>query len=237
LLLGDSMDCARTHFRKHMKAYQEDGNSQAILDKWMLKDVKELAKILRPIKDRIIGVVRGNHYWLDINGVNSEQHLAEELGIPYLGAMAFIRVDFREDDGKGALRQSVTIWGHHHGGTRGSGATGGDVTSMERISHGFDADIYAVGHTHRAIATKLPRLTLSGGPDPKVVEHQRVFVRAGAFLKGFKPDNPGVKTPHTPSYEEDAALRPIAMDHVRVDISFKRMGRSGPHRRTMHVYY
>jgi hypothetical protein len=231
------MDCARTHFRKHMKAYQEDGNSQAILDKWMLKDVKELAKILRPIKDRIIGVVRGNHYWLDLNGVNSEQHLAEELGIPYLGAMAFIRVDFREDEGRGTLRQSVTIWGHHHGGTRGSGATGGDVTSMERISHGFDADIYAVGHTHRAIATKLPRLTLSGGPDPKVVEHQRVFVRAGAFLKGFKPDNPGVKTPHTPSYEEDAALRPIAMDHVRVDISFKRMGRSGPHRRTMHVYY
>jgi predicted phosphodiesterase len=234
MLLGDSMDCARTHFRKHIRSYQEDGNSQAQLDKWMRQDVRDLAKVLKPIKDRIVGVVRGNHYWTDLQGINSEQHLANDLEIPYLGSMAMVRVDFKDGD---KTRQSITIWGHHHGGTRGSGSTSGDVMALERIAGGFEADIYAVGHTHRTVATKLPRITLTGGPNPQAVEHTRVFVRAGAFLKGFRPDNPNPISPHNPSYEEDAALRPIHMDQVRVDVRFKRVGRSGPLRKLMHVYH
>ena len=32
ILMGDSLDAARTHYRKHIRGYKEDENSQEVLD-------------------------------------------------------------------------------------------------------------------------------------------------------------------------------------------------------------
>lgn len=62
LLCGDTFDFSRGHFRKHNKSYTEDETSILALDEWHKKDIVELAKKLEPIKDKILGVILGNHY-------------------------------------------------------------------------------------------------------------------------------------------------------------------------------
>src|SRR5688572_10736253 len=63
ILLGDNFDFARTHFRKHAKKHQEEGNSQIAIDNMHRKEVEELAQLLKPIRSKIIGCIKGNHQW------------------------------------------------------------------------------------------------------------------------------------------------------------------------------
>lgn len=214
--MGDTCDAARTHFRDHVRGYRADANSQIALDEWHKRAVVELAEILKPIKTRIVGAILGNHYWEYADGTNSEQFLCQVLGIPYLGPVGIVRLEFRDDSGRS--RHSMVVYAHHHGGSSGGRTTGGDVAAMERAEGNFDADIYVFSHTHRRNASKLPILTLTRKGQARIIERTKVFVRTGAFLKGYGEDYPGTSQPHFPSYAEQKALRPTSLGWVRVGI-------------------
>lgn len=216
ILMGDTADAARTHFRDHIRGYRADSNSQIALDEWHKRAVVELAEILRPIKTRIIGAILGNHYWEYADGTNSEQYLCQVLGIPYLGPVGIVRLEFRDDGGRS--RHSMVIYAHHHGGGGGGRTTGADLAAMERAEGNFDADIYVFSHTHRRNASKLPILTLTQKGEARIVERTKVFVRTGAFLKGFDHDMPSADRPHFPTYAESKALRPTSLGWVRIGI-------------------
>jgi hypothetical protein len=53
---------------------------------------------------------------------------------------------------------------------------------------------------------------------PRLIERTKVFVRSGAFLKGFKEDCPSTSTPHFPQYAEKVAYRPTDLGWVTVNI-------------------
>jgi len=217
VLLGDSLDTARTHYRKHIRAYGEDENSQLALDEWHKNDVKELADLLTPIKSRIKGIILGNHYWTYSSGVNSEQYLADLLGIPYLGPVGLIRLDFRDKSGR--TRQQATVYCHHSGGSKGGRTTSGDVGALERSELSFDADIYALSHTHRRYATRQSTMSLTPRGEPRVEERTKLFLRTGAFLKGYKEEGTiSLERPHFPSYAEGGALRPTDLGWIKVTI-------------------
>jgi hypothetical protein len=228
ILMGDALDCARTHYRKHIRSYQEDENSQEALDAWHRKDVEALAKELAPIKKKIIGAISGNHYWQFIDGTTSDQYLCQLLGIRYLGPMAAVRIEYKNPRGKVIHR--MTLIAHHNGGSNGGRTTGGDVNGLLKLEHTFDADIYLLSHTHRRHGHKETVLTLSVKGEPTVLERTKVFVRTGAFLKGFKADNPTVNAPHFPGYAEAAAYRPTDLGWVTIDINL-RQGASSPRSR------
>jgi hypothetical protein len=219
VLMGDTMDCARTHFRNHVRGYRQDSNSQHALDDYVRKDVADLAKALEPIKGRIAGAILGNHFWEFMDGTNSEQYLCQLLGIPYLGAMGVIRAEFR-DGRSGKQRASIVVFVHHHGGSKGGRLTGGDVNALERTEGMMEADIYALAHTHRRYATRVPRLRLTTKGKPQLIEDTKVFVRCGAFLKGFGLDFPEASRAHSPSYAETQALRPTDLGWVEVGCKF-----------------
>lgn len=216
ILMGDSLDCARTHYRDHIRSYRADQNSQLQLDEWVKRDVAELAKELRPIKDKIAGVILGNHQWEFADGTNTEQELCRQLGVRYLGPVGIVRVDFRSKDGRAV--HHATIYAHHHGGSVGGRTTGGDVGALERSELSFDADIYVLSHTHRRHAFKIPKLGVNAKGQARIIEHSRVFVRSGAFLKGYGEDFPSVERPHFPTYAESKALRPTDLGFVTVRI-------------------
>lgn len=219
LLLGDSHDGVRTHYRDHIRSYRSDQNSQILLDDFIRKDVRDLAKVLEPIKGKILGAIRGNHYWEFADGTNTEQYLCQLLGLRYLGVVGLIRVDFKH---KEKVRNSMVIYAHHHGGTKGARTTGGDMGALERAEGQFDADVYVLGHTHRRYGVKLPKLSLtSKGNPPRIREHSKALIRAGSFLKGFKEDFPTVAQPHFPTYAEEGALRPLDLGWVELHISFR----------------
>jgi hypothetical protein len=215
--MGDSLDTARTHFRKHVRSYQEDANSQEALDNWHRRDVEDLARELSPIKSKIIGAISGNHYWEFMDGTNSEQYLCQLLGIRYLGPMAAVRLEFVRRERR---LHYLTMVAHHNGGSQGGRTTGGDVNALNRFESSFDADIYLLSHTHRRHGHKETGLMLSPSSDPpQVLERTKVFVRTGAFLKGFKPDNPTVNAPHFPGYAELRAYRPTDLGWVKIHIN------------------
>jgi hypothetical protein len=218
VLLGDSIDLARGHFRNHVRGYRDDENSQEALDDYARKEVAALAKELEPIRDKVWGTIRGNHYWEFSDGTNSEQYLCQLLKIPYLGAMAMIRVAFSVRRSNPLPKtHTLTILVHHSGGSTGARTTGGDVAALARTEAGFDADMYVAGHTHRRIAWKDPQLALTSKNEPRIVERSKVFVRAGCMLKGFKEDHPTTSQRHAPAYAELRMYRPSDLGWVEVE--------------------
>jgi hypothetical protein len=216
ILMGDTCDFARTHYRDHIRGYTQDSNSQEAIDNFCRRDVEALAKELMPIKKKLMGAILGNHSWCFMDGTNSEQYLCRLLGIPYLDSTGFIRLEFR--DRLGICRHVMTVWAHHSGGTSGGRTSGGDVNSLERAEHAFDADIYLLSHTHRRYGTKQTLLKMTTKGEPRLQERTKVFIRTGAFLKGYKEDMPTSDRHYSTSYAEQKALRPTDLGWVTVHI-------------------
>lgn len=226
ILMGDTSDFARTHYRKHLRSYVEDENSQEAIDGYVREDIRKLAKVLMPIKSKVMGAISGNHYYEFMDGTNSEQELCRNLGIPYLGPTGLIRLEFVKDykkKGKDEAQHQIVIWAHHHGGSMGGRTTGGDVNALERAEGSFDADIYLLSHTHRRYATRSPLLTLTKRGEPRIVERVKVFARTGAFLKGYKEDSPNNEQAHRPTYAEQKAMRPTDLGWVTINIKLTKV--------------
>lgn len=220
--MGDTCDFARTHYRDHVRGYRADKNSQEVIDRWARKDVESLAKILDPIKKKLIGAILGNHFWEFLDGTNSEQYLCQLLGIPYLGPTALVRLEFKDKRDK--TRHTMIMWGHHHGGSSGGRTTGSDVGALERAEGSFDADIYLLGHTHKRHVIKKPILTMSSKGKPHILARMKVFARTGAFLKGYSEDCPSTTMQHVPTYAEEKAYRPTDLGWVEITIKLTESG-------------
>jgi hypothetical protein len=218
LLMGDSMDSARTHYRDHVRSYRQDQNSQESLDEYHKEDVRKLAKVLEPIKGKIAGAILGNHYWEYLDGTNSEQYLCQLLGIRYLGPTGILRLEFRDHTKRKDIRHHMVLYAHHSGGSAGGRTAGGDVNSLHRAETAFDADIYCLSHTHRRYAHREPVLGLTRKGEPRLVERPKVFIRTGAFLKGYREDFPNTTQPHFPTYAEQKAYRPTDLGYVTCTI-------------------
>lgn len=218
ILMGDTSDAARTHYRTHLKSYTQDENSQLALDEWHRREVAELAKILKPIRDRIAGAILGNHFWQYSDGTNSEQYLCQILKIPYLGPTGIVRVEYRNRGGE--LLGTHVVYAHHHGGSAGGRTYGGDINVLVRAEQNFDADVYVLSHTHKRLALKMPMLTLTQKGQPRLKERTKVLIRSGAFLKGYAEDHPSPERPHFPSYAETAAYRPTDLGWVTMFTSW-----------------
>ncbi len=218
VLMGDSLDTARTHYRKHVRSYDSDENSQEAFDIYVREETEKLAEVLRPIRRKILGTIRGNHYWEFSDRTNTEQYLCKLLDIQYLGVLDLLKI--RNKNGNG-----ITVYMHHSGGSSGARTTGGDANALARQECGFTADMYMAGHTHRRLAWKEESVGLSNDLEPQIVSHSKCFVRCGAFLKGFKLDNPTVDKPHFPAYAESASYRPTDLGWTTVDVTFHSDGR------------
>ena len=221
LLCGDTLDFARTHYREHLRSYRSDRNSQIAIDKWVGEEVEEVARDLRPIRDKIVGAILGNHAHETVDGINSEQLLCQKLGIPYLGVMGALRLDFMEGETR---RHTLTLVAHHTGGSRSAGSAGADVKQLENFEAKWDADIYVLSHTHRRLAHKVPQLAVQQRGEPRVIERTKVLIRTGTLLKGYGEDSPRADRPHFPSYAEEAAYRPTDLGWVRCEIGMHKDG-------------
>lgn len=227
ILLGDSLDVGRRRFTKYVKGYDQDETSLDQFNTFVKGQVRDLAKILEPIRGKILGGILGNHYWEYATGVNTEQHLAELLGYPYLGVTAAIRCDFGRDrlhrgQPSHTTEARLTIFGHHSMGGGGGRNPGSDLNGLIRGEKVMDADIYCAGHTHRAFGWKERSLRLTERTiPPRVSERPIAFIRAGAMLKTFQEDNPKVNERHTPTYGEQALYRPTDLGWVECQVTWK----------------
>jgi len=216
---GDMMDFARGKYRKHVAAYTEDSNSRSALDDYAYSKLDGMAEFLSPVRDKIIAVTVGNHFWTFANGRVSDQELALQLGLgdKFVGALGLLRVDM----GYGT---QVRIALHHDAGRRG-GTASADMLAFQHWSHNVSSDIYVAGHTHRQYAGIFQARVLIDAAEDKVNDQKLVFIRTGAFLRGYAESVHSPEAPFLPDYAEVAMLPPSVLGIISVAATARKNGK------------
>ena len=219
--MGDYLDSTSTSDRECLgqlsaKAHETLKNDITALQ---LAKCHLFAKECEFMRGRIIGLLNGNHYFNFDHGANTDQKICELLSAAYLGVCSFVRLSFTVA-GRTFTRD---IFAHH-----GAGAArlfGGSFNRVQQMAEGAEADIYAMGHDHKRIASPgQPRLFLSSSNinGLKVEQREPVVVRSGSYLASYEP---GVV-----NYNVDACRSPASLGHVEILIKISHTrGRDGRH--------
>lgn len=214
---GDLFDFARGKYRMHLNTFVADDNSRSPVDDMAYSWIEDMVRYLRPVRDKIAMTCVGNHFWRFTNGRVSDQEVALQLGKgdSFVGAfgMARVRIPRRAD---------VLIALHHDAGRKG-GTASADMLAFQHWSHACASDIYVAGHTHRQYAgIYQTRITVN---DDKIGDKKLVFVRSGAFLKGYAESAMDPEAPFVPDYAEVMMLPPSVLGIVSVGVQASPTGK------------
>ena len=137
---------------------------------------KWLREELKPIKNKILAVVSGNHDSRSKRVSDSDpvEDICDYLGIEelYRPIEAFVKITF----GKcrtGANKQMYGIYMNH--GSGGGGFPGAAMNKIERVSMNVSADIFVFGHYHKRMAYKHEYRHVDMIHN-KISERERLFV-------------------------------------------------------------
>lgn len=151
-----------------------------------LKTAKDLlTEELKPIKDKIVGCIDGNHEARIEKAVGDSpvRDLSFRLGIEYFPhwcAYLYLSVSNYKDRKPDKYRPYIYTSFLHH--MRGGGATpGGKINRLKKLKAMVLADIYFGAHIHLKATFKEKYLV----PDiraKKLVEEQQTYVATGSFM-------------------------------------------------------
>jgi len=142
------------------------------------EQVKEVVRLLSPIKDQIIGGIGGNHgaRTQKVAGLNPDEIICWELGVPFFGATAVGRIRV----GKSTDWRIMA----HHGA--GGGALLGSKLNViaEKMTKIIPiADLYIAGHTHADVAGSDTRPMIGlGSGRVQITRQRRHFSGTGSLL-------------------------------------------------------
>jgi predicted phosphodiesterase len=211
--MGDYLDSTSTSEREclgHISPKMHETFRNDIMALQLAK-CELFAKEIQFMRGRIVGMLNGNHYFQFNSGINSDQKICELIGAQYLGVCSFVRLFFESTGGRNHARD---IFAHH-----GAGAArlfGGSFNRVQQMAEGAEADIYAMGHDHKRIASPgQPRLFLQNNSRSglKVEQREPVVIRSGSYLASYEP---GVV-----NYNVDACRTPASLGHVEVIITIR----------------
>ena len=203
--IGDLLDCIIV---KDVKRYRKSGDAtegDAVVD----EQIDRAEEILRPYKDRIIGLGHGNHEdtIIKVAGTNPIKRLCKRLDVPFLGYSGLVRLIFCKDIKHGGMGRTVVIR-YHHGWGGGSRTQGADLTKFSKDISYWDADVYLYGHVHRQQTDSIDRLGLCGNT---LISKPKIICICGTFLKTYLND-------HNPTYSEIKGYPPTSIGGVCVTI-------------------
>lgn len=178
----------------------------------------ELKAILKPTIGRWLGLLEGHHYHVHQDGTTTDVRLAQYLKAPFMGTSAYVSLEF-DPEGENGKRSSVgkqriNIWCHH--GRAGGKLIASPINQLEHVVKGFDADIYLVGHHHKASAARISRIYPSFGKRVGMLRHQTSYlVACGAYLRGWVPGHQADGRAGG-LYAERGMMNPLALGGVRI---------------------
>jgi len=192
-LMGDILNCASRHSKTSPFESSSDEYEYAV-------------ELFKPVKSRVIGCITGNHEnrVVDSFGFNPLQSFCRELGFPYLGTSAVIRVRVgaREQDSNW-YQQIYHLYAHHTTGGGGSlGSALNRVTKLQDIVQNID--VYMGGHNHNLVNGV--RTVYRPGRS-KMEEHKIHYVDCGSYLE------------YTESYAEASMFTPGKLGSPRIRLS------------------
>jgi hypothetical protein len=217
--MGDYDDLASTSERSILHSPILHDSTVKTLEKAYLTHTMRLAKEIKFMKGKLIGMLEGNHYGKLANGTTTTQKLCELMDTTYLGCNSFIQLTFGQE-GRHSSR-SVKIFAHHgRGGGRTAGAS---MNPLEKMGEMAEADIYLMGDNHAKSIMNKERLTLrTGGGKLRLSRRKILLARTGCFLKGYEPGES--------SYIADANYCPTDLGVVKIELVPRRYREDGDER-------
>lgn len=146
------------------------------------QESKKLAvKLLKPISNKILAVVSGNHdkrIWKE-SGSDVVEDIAMILGVEdrydHNGILLQVKTGLYRNRGK--LR--YTLYMTH--GTGGGRTSGSKINVLKRASEIVLADVYIIGHVHTPLFTSdVIHVPAANG---KIIEFKRFYVSTASFLR------------------------------------------------------
>lgn len=164
-LMGDLLETATRH-SVGAGVYEQETIAET--------QYEQMRDFLLPLakKNLIIGTHRGNHEAriYDLAGFDVSKALARELGIPYLGDACWSRF--------AVGNQVYSIYSLH--GRTGARFDGTALLALERIAVSFNADLVAMGHSHKCISSSILQQRVVNGV---VCELKKHLLITGHYLK------------------------------------------------------
>ncbi len=202
--MGDYDDMYSETERYEMKVAKLHGSSKASLNEYYKNRVKDLTKELLPMKNRIIGLIEGNHFTNLDSGISTTQYMCEQLRCRYLGVSCFIRLIFHHQST--GDRTILDIWAHH--GKGASRLHGSSINTVQNMTEAAHAGVYLMGHDHKKGCMFLSRLELVGVTKLRMRSQKIMLGRTGSFLRGYVPGKS--------SYVAKMGLNPTDLGVIRI---------------------
>ena len=157
--------------------------SRAEMDKIIQIQIEKIIDIFEPIKDKCLGLHRGNHeetirrhYIYDV-----VYEMAKEMGLQsnqILLDAAITRLKFN----RLKARHSFDIFSTH--GNVGGRKGGIKINRLEDLIGFFDADVYLIAHAHIKASEIKTQLYYDNHGNLK--QKKKILAVTGAFLKGYE---------------------------------------------------
>lgn len=209
--MGDYMDCinlsdARFDMSQIPAPYREKKDFLSRLAQYQVEDAIDL---LRPVKDRIIGLGIGNHELAMKKAYHYDPmyDLCGKLDAHYLGWTSITRLNIK----RGRAINTIRIFAEHS--NFGGRKKGGKVNRLEDRANDFEADIYLMGHSHDKLATTKTLLTVPSRGKLKLREKKRAFAICPSFFNAYMIGEI--------TYAEVKGYSPTTTGVVRIDIEIK----------------
>lgn len=208
--MGDYDDLASFSERKALLHASLHESTQQTLDDIYQERVRKLVKEIWFMKDKIIGLIEGNHFGALQSGMTTTQMMCDKLKCKYLGVSSFIRLSFPY----GHKHASIDIWCHH--GRGASRLAGGSINAVEQMTGLGEAQIYLMGHDHRKSIAMKSRLYLA---DDRLRQKKILLGRTGSFLLGYVDNQP--------SYVARGAMTPCDLGVIKIELTPRRNEKKG----------
>jgi len=209
LIEGITIDDKRYQFD------QNDPKSPSVADQYL-----NAAEELRPIKDRLLGILEGNHdHKFSRKGYGDfvKTIVCKTLGVPYGTRSAVFQI--RDKAGKCQYK----IFYHHGFGQLNSMhkdeilAEANKRSKLRRMLRKKFADcvVYAIGHTHQLLVQPpIQELELTTDDEGKILRNYRTdgkwYINTGSFMKLYHHGTSG--------YAEIAGYDPVETGYVIIHV-------------------
>ena len=223
----------RKELEKHLEVINSDPNGLIILNgdlvnntvKNSVGDIYEevlnpeeqidlLVELFEPLKDKIIGVVTGNHEARTYRetGISILKNFCYRLGLidVYSSISNVTFLSFGKSKGRDTVKQTFTIYNSHgRGGGKLIGSKANRTHNLATIMP--TADLFIHSHTHAPITFK-DSYVMADTRNKGVSIQNRLFVNTNAY-EGFG------------GYGEVIGLAPSNHDNVMVKLSYTKKGK------------
>jgi len=210
--MGDMGDFINRSDKRHRESHMAPWLHG--IDDMSTAQVDKIVKILEPIKDKCLWLVRGNHEDLIHKKYEHDVYaeICRKLGACVekpleLGYRGFVRLRIRRNGGN---TYTVVIYVHHgYGGGRLPGAK---ALKMGRLPTSYRADIYLYGHSHVKLAQ--PAHTVEPAEQTDTVVGRDIWgCMTGTFLRSYDVEG------RVEVYSEEKDFPPTAIGPIEIQIT------------------